>query len=116
MSGVESLLKTFERYVALPWEPQKVWCAVYSPHEERRLRYQLGGFQNATIHAGHRWIQHDLTDTFPTWMAKQEYRESYFESPADMQMALDDYSKYDISSVSATLRSDAADANTLIAV
>jgi hypothetical protein len=121
MSGVESLLKNFERYVALPWEPslagpQKVWCAVYSPEQERRLRYQLGGFQNATLHAGHKWLHQDLTNTFPAWIADQEYRESYFESPEDMQMALDDYSKHVISAVSATLRSDAADANTLIAV
>src|SRR5690349_23956071 len=104
MAGVERLLSNYERYVRLPWEPvlagpQKVWFAVYSPTDERRLRARIGAFETATVQAGHGWRHHDLTDTFPHWMAAQEYRESYFESPEDIEMALDDYAQSVISAV-----------------
>jgi hypothetical protein len=65
-----------------------VWFALYHPHEERRLRLRLPDFAVVTQAAGHRWRHCDLTGAFARWMAEQEYRESYFESPADMALAL----------------------------
>jgi hypothetical protein len=121
MAGVERLLVNFDRYVRLPWEPslagpQKVWFAVYSPLDDRRLRARIEAFETATVEAGHKWLHHDLTDSFPTWMASQEYREAYFESPEDMQMALEDYSTEVISSVRNRLLAPEADSNTLFAI
>jgi hypothetical protein len=96
MAGIERLLVNYEKYVRLPWEqvlagPQKVWFAVYAPTDERRLRARLGAFETATRQAGHDWLHHDLTDTFPQWMERQEYRDAYFEAPEDMEMALEDF-------------------------
>ncbi len=121
MAGVEKLLTNFERYVRLPWEPilvgpQKVWFAVYSPNDERRLRARIGAFETATLQAGHRWLHDDLTDTFPLWMASQEYREAYFESPEDMQMALEDYAQSVITAVKERLAAPDADATSLFAI
>jgi hypothetical protein len=76
----------------------------------------LGDFQNATLHADHKWFPHDVTDSFANWMAGQEYRDAYFESPADMQMALDDFVHHAIASLNTTLRADSVDSNTLVAV
>jgi hypothetical protein len=50
-----------------------------------------GAFETATRQANHGWHHHDLTDAFPQWMAAQEYRDAYFESPEDMEMALEDF-------------------------
>ncbi len=96
MAGIERLLSHYEKYVRLPWEqalagPQKVWFAVYAPADERRLRAHLGAFETATRQANHGWQHFDLTDAFPQWMAVQEYRDAYFESPEDMEMALEDF-------------------------
>ena len=119
MAGVERLLTNYEKYVRLPWESmlagaQKVWFAIYSPTDERRLRARLGAFETATIQAGHGWIWHDLTDAFPVWMAEQEYRESYFASPEDMEMALEDFATSVITSVREVLQRTDADENTVV--
>ncbi|WP_456429836.1 BREX protein BrxB domain-containing protein [Rhodocaloribacter sp.] len=86
MSKLDRLLKRYEATVRLPWKKnlagaQKVWFLIYDPAEERRLRAHLDEFKLATRRAGHTWILCDLTDSFPRWMAKQEYRTSYFEDP-----------------------------------
>ena len=47
-------------------------------------------FELATKEAGHRWIECNLTAVFAEWMASLDYRESYFESPQDLQLKLDD--------------------------
>src|SRR5712691_1812212 len=96
MASVEGLVRAYERFVGLPWEaglagPQKVWFALYSPYDERRLRARVGAFEIATRQAGHGWQLCDLTNLFAEWMAAQEYRESYFESPEDVEMALEEF-------------------------
>jgi hypothetical protein len=96
LSEVEGLLKSYERFVRLPWEqglagPQKVWFAIYDPTHERRLRLRLSEFEVATKKAGHTWKLVDLTETFATWMAGHDYREAYFEQPEDMDLALEEY-------------------------
>ncbi len=121
MASVERLLINYEKYVRLPWDqtlagPQKVWFAIYSPAEERRLRARFGAFETATVQAGHGWIQFDLTHTFPKWLAAQEYRESYFESPEDMEMALEDYVEVVIAMLRDRLQQPDADKNTVAAV
>ncbi len=96
MSRIERLLDKYERFIALPWDPslagaQKVWFVVYDKTDERRLRNRLENFELATKSAGHGWVLYDLTDSFPRWMAAQEYRESYFESPDDLALLMSDF-------------------------
>lgn len=119
MAGVERLLINYEKYVRLPWESalagaQKVWFAIYSPSDERRLRARMGAFETATSQAGHSWLHHDLTNAFAVWMAGQEYRESYFESPEDMEMVLEDFALSVIATVREILIRPEADENTVV--
>ena len=93
MSAVEGLLRSYERFVRLPWDPtlagaQKVWFAIYDPAQERRLRWRVDEFAAATQAAGHGWRLVDLTDAFARWMADHEYRDAYFDQPEDMDLTL----------------------------
>jgi hypothetical protein len=100
VAKVEGLLVAYERFVSQPWAKrvsaeERVWFALYEPREERRLRVRLGAFEEATVRAGHDWTSCDLTDEFARWMATQEYRESYFESPEDLTVdLLDDFADH----------------------
>jgi hypothetical protein len=98
MGNVESLCLAYERFIGLPWNvqlagPQKVLICIYDPRDERRLRTRVGEFEMATRRHRHDWSQIDLTDAFARWMADHDYRESYFESPEDLDMALDDFAR-----------------------
>jgi hypothetical protein len=89
VNRLEALRANYTRYVSLPWDrslpgPQRIWFAVYDPADERRLRLHLLSFEMATRGAGHGWRSCDLTSAFARWMAKQEYRETYFETPEDL--------------------------------
>jgi len=121
MAGIERLLFNYDKYVRLPWQqvlagPQKVWFAVYPPTDERRLRARVGAFETATQQAAHGWLHHDLTDAFPQWMAAQEYREAYFETPEDMEMALDDFVQELITTIRERLHTCPDAANTVFAI
>jgi len=61
---------------------------VYDKADERRLRARIDEFEVATRRAGHGWRHLDLTDAFGHWMAEQEYRDSFFESPEDLDLLL----------------------------
>jgi hypothetical protein len=108
MAKVEGLLAAYERFVSLPWAQrvapeERVWFALYEPREERRLR--LGAFEEATVRAGHAWSACDLAHEFARWMAAQEYRESYFESPEDLtEDLLDDFAEHVAGVVRSALR------------
>ena len=93
MNRVEHLLKKYTSWVAAPWArglagPQKVWCVVYEPADERRLRLRLEDFGTATQSHGHGWRCCDVTDAFAEWMSALDYRDSYFESPEDLNKSL----------------------------
>ncbi len=89
MNRIEALRGNYARYVSLPWDrslpgAQRIWFAVYDPSDDRRLRLLLPTFEIATKEAHHGWALCDLTGAFAAWMAGQEYREAYFESPEDL--------------------------------
>jgi len=93
MAKIENLLKNYEQHASIPWSktnagPERVWFAVYEPAEETRLRMRYGDFENATTKAGHGWVEIDLTDSFPNWLAKEEYQEGYFREPEDLTYVL----------------------------
>ena len=95
MARIENLLKNYEQHVTIPWSktnagPERVWFAVYEPTEEMRLRMRYGDFKNATTSAGHDWVEIDLTNIFPEWLAAEEYKESYFDQPEDLVYLLED--------------------------
>ena len=95
MGRIDVLAERYGRFVALPWQKdlpgaQRVLFIVYDKTDERRLRARKTGFELATKDAGHGWIECDLTATFARWMAREEYRESYFESPEDLDIKLED--------------------------
>ena len=62
----------------------RVIFAVYDKSDELRLRANVEEFALATQQAGKKWLLLDVTNTFPEWMAAQEYRDAYFESPEDL--------------------------------
>ena len=121
MANVEPLLKSYEQFVRLPWPSglagaQKVWMAVYDEADERRLRARFGAFENVTVAASHGWQGCDMTDLFGHWMAAQPYRESYFESPEDMDMALEDFFLHVVSVVRNSLTAPGVDEKTVVAL
>ena len=89
MSRTDDLADLYERHIGAPWlrnlaGAQRVIFAVYPKEDERRLRIKLRDFEQRTKAAGHGWLEVDLTDAFPAWMAGDDYREEYFGSPEDL--------------------------------
>ena len=88
-SRVAKLAAVYREHLSVPWQAglaaiQRVIFAVYDKADELRLRANVGEFELATQQAGKQWLLLDLTNAFPEWMASQEYRDAYFESPEDM--------------------------------
>lgn len=86
MSAIDRLLTNYSRQVRLPWASsssgkQRVWFAVYPPAEERRVRAKQPQFEATTLEAQHGWLNVDLTDLLPQWIAAHEYREAIFAEP-----------------------------------
>ena len=88
-SKVAKLAAAYKQHLSVPWQAglaaiQRVIFAVYYKTDELRLRANVGEFELATQQAGKKWLLIDLTNAFPLWMAAQEYRDAYFESPEDL--------------------------------
>jgi hypothetical protein len=88
-SKVAKLVSTYRQHLAVPWQAglaaiQRVIFAVYDKADELRLRANVEEFALATQQSGKRWLLLDVTNAFPEWMAAQEYRDAYFESPDDL--------------------------------
>ncbi len=88
-SKVGKLVGAYKQHLAVPWQEgiagiQRIIFAVYDKTDELRLRANMGEFQLATEQADKKWLMIDLTNSFPEWMAKQEYKDAYFESPEDL--------------------------------
>jgi hypothetical protein len=121
MSEVEELLIAYEKFVSLPWKDdlsgaEKVWFVVYDPPLERRIRFRLPEFETVTKKAKHKWILLDLTDIFASWMVSHRYREAYFESPEDIDPALNDFTNVVAKKITDILSDPASDKNTVVAI
>jgi hypothetical protein len=86
MSRIEDLSENYRRHIELPWSAtiagsQRVIMLVYDRDIERSVRAQKALFRQATEASGHKWREVDVTNVFAKYMAANEYRESYFESP-----------------------------------
>ena len=122
MGRIDKLAERYERYLALPWErelagAQRALFVVYDQSDERRLRARIDLFALATERAGHGWLACDLTAAFAEWMAGIEYRDSYFESPDDLDLKLEaDFAEYAAGRVRAVLQKPEADAASVTGV
>jgi hypothetical protein len=88
-SKVAKLVSAYRQHLTVPWQTglaaiQRVIFAVYDKSDELRLRANVEEFALATQQAGKKWLLLDVTNAFPEWMAAQEYRDAYFESPEDL--------------------------------
>lgn len=88
-SKVAKLVSAYRQHLSVPWQAglaaiQRVIFAVYDKADELRLRANVEEFALATQQADKHWLLLDLTNAFPEWMAGQEYRDAYFESPEDL--------------------------------
>ena len=122
MGRIDKLAERYRRHVALPWQKdlagaERAIFVVYDKADERRLRARKALFELATTKAGHRWFECDLTGAFAEWMAGTEYRDSYFESPEDLGLKLeDDFLEYAAGRVRAVLAAPEADEGSVVAV
>jgi hypothetical protein len=94
MGRIEDLAERFHRHIATPWQrtiagAQRVIMVVYDKELERTLRERIGLFDEACRATKHDWHQVDLTTSFARWLGKDEYAESYFESPEDLALRLE---------------------------
>ncbi len=120
MSKTEKLISNYEQRIALPWDDslsgsQRVFFAIYDKTDERRLRARIEGFELATKKAGKIWHLCDITNSFADWMGSKDYKESYFEAPDDLNLALGEYREHVAELVAEALR-EQTDANSLVAL
>jgi Domain of unknown function (DUF1788) len=94
VSRIDDLAEQYERHISAPWQrnlagAQRIIFVVYPKEDERRLLVKMKEFEHRTKAAGHGWREVDLTNTFPVWMAAEEYREEYFRHPEDLALKFD---------------------------
>ena len=122
MGRIEQLAERFGRHIALPWQQtvagaQRVIVIVYDKELERTLLARKSEFETATRRADHEWHEVDLAGAFAEWMAAEEYRDAYFESPDDLQMKLDsEFPAFAASRIRRVLEGPAKSPNSLVAV
>nr|WP_205964556.1 BREX protein BrxB domain-containing protein [Ramlibacter agri] len=110
--------------MTVPWQAglaaiQRVIFAVYDKTDELRLRAMVDEFAVATQDAKKKWLLLDLTNSFPEWMAAQEFRDAYFESPEDLAGyptgELTGFVADTVQKLNARIQSE-ADADTVVAI
>jgi hypothetical protein len=121
MSRIEELDRRYRAHISAPWQTnlagdQKALFVVYPKVDERKLRARLGLFEISTKEAGHDWRLFDFTPVFSTWMASNEYRETYFEEPENLTMKLrSTFVPYAASKLCDTLTAPEVNENTVVA-
>ena len=122
MGRIDILVERYRRYIALPWRTdlaggERTLFVVYDKDDERRLRKRMGLFELATRESRHGWLTCDLTAVFAEWMAQIRYRDSYFESPDDLDLKLEsDFLAHVATRLRQTLTDPKADRDTVVAV
>ena len=121
MARIEELVSSYKAHVSAPWQrnlagPQKMIFVVYPKVDERRLRARLGLFEIATKDVGHNWLIFDFTTTFAHWMGATDYRDAYFEEPADLAIKLEtDFLHYAAAQLRSVLTDTKADEDSVVA-
>ena len=94
MGKIEDLAERYGLHISTPWQrtvagAQRVIMVIYDKELERTLRARKQLFELETHKGLHDWFEVDVTTAFAEWMAKDEYREAYFESPEDLSLKLE---------------------------
>jgi len=122
MGRIEKLAERYRRYVSLPWQKglagaQRAIFVVYDKTDERRLLNRKELFALVMVEAKHKWQEVDLSCAFSKWMAGIDYRESYFESPDDLELKLEeDFLDYVVGIVQEKLTASDVDNQTVVGV
>ena len=94
MGKIEQLAERYGQHIATPWQrtvsgAQRVIMVVYDKDLERTLRARKQVFELESQKGLHDWFEVDVTPVFAEWIARDEYREAYFESPSDLSLKLE---------------------------
>lgn len=122
MARLEDLADLYGQHIATPWQrtvagAQRVVMVAYDKELERVLRARKGEFETRTKAAGHEWHEVDLTNAFASWLAADEYRDAYFESPDDLQLKLaGEFPEYVADRIRAVLTSPDVTETSVVAV
>lgn len=86
MARIEDLAEIYGLHLATPWQrtvagAQRVIMVSYEKELERVLRARKGEFETRTRATGHDWHEVDVTTSFATWLAGDDYREAFFKNP-----------------------------------
>lgn len=110
MGRVEQLAEKYKQHIGLPWQQtvagaQRVIMVVYEKELERTLLARKDAFAMATREEGHEWFEVNISDCFARWIASEDYRDAYFESPEDLQLKLDvEFAEYVAATIQAVLK------------
>lgn len=122
MGRIEDLASHYQKHISAPWQKslagaQRTIFVVHDKADERKVRAKLGLFEIATRESGHGWKLFDFTGTFARWMAGMEYREAYFEEPADLALKLQTtFVYFAAAELRQALTAPGVDENTVVAV
>jgi hypothetical protein len=122
MARLEDLAELYGQHIATPWQrtvagAQRVIMVAYDKELERVLRARKGEFETRTKAAGHDWHEVDLTAAFTSWLADDEYRDAYFESPDDLQLKLkDEFPEYAAEKIRTALSASEVSETSVVAV
>jgi hypothetical protein len=120
MGKIEDLAAAYQHHVSVPWQrtvagSQRVMLVVYEKELERTLRARVGEFEQATRRSSFGWRLVDCTSWFSEWMAKDEYRDAYFECPALLGLKLQGEFRHEVAR-RLTSELEEADENTVVAL
>src|SRR5258706_4218737 len=122
MGRIEDLASRYQSHISAPWQrnlagAQRTIFIVHDKADERKLRAKLDLFEMATRQVGHGWKLFDFTGTFSRWMAGMEYRDAYFEEPADLSLKLDgDFVHFAAAELRTVLTAEDVNSDTVVAV
>jgi hypothetical protein len=122
MGRIEQLAEKYRQHIGLPWQKtvagaQRVILVVYDKELERTLLARKQLFELATRETGHEWFELNIANSFAQWMAADEYRDAYFESPEDLQLKLDsEFAEHVAARIRAVLEEPKAASTSVVAV
>ena len=117
---LDRLIKSYTNHISLPWmkglaNEERVLFAVYHKEDELKLRVRVEEFRLATESAGHPWLEVGVTHLFSDWMAKQKYREDYFEEPDSLAPKYKTFVRQSVEKLAERISSQ-ADVKTVVAL
>jgi hypothetical protein len=122
MGRIEQLAEKYRQHVSLPWQQtvagaQRVIVIIYDKDLERALLGRKQLFELATRETGHEWFEINVAGAFAQWMAADEYRDAYFESPDDLQLKLDsEFAEYVAARIRTILEKPEATGESVVAL